>query len=162
MRMSRRGMFLVIIGIIQLVIGWATLIAPAPSLTSLHMAHAIGPVALGAVMLTAGVGVIVNAFWPPGRDRLGFMIAFPVPLFWGLDTMITTVMGQWPVGGYTGGLRSVVFWWGYAALILLVSGMVGIEEYRYGERSDSDCHRRWRHNGGADVPGSPVQLPEVE
>ncbi|PRH79413.1 hypothetical protein C6N75_10035 [Streptomyces solincola] len=123
--MTRRGAFLLAVGLIQIILGWSTVVAPPNALAAYAVAGFIGPTFVGIAQIALGTIAVVNAFWPPGKDRIGFMAAFPAPAFWATDAVISSSFGYvaWGIG-----IRTACFWAGYAALILLAAGMQGVAD----------------------------------
>ncbi|MFD8117102.1 hypothetical protein [Streptomyces microflavus] len=125
LRLGQRGAFLLVVGFIQIVLGWSTYVTEPETLRAYAIAGEIGPGVVGLVQIGLGAVACVNAFWPPGKDRWGFSFAIPAPVFWATDAVISSAFGFVP---WELAVRSAAFWAGYAVLILLGSGMQGIKE----------------------------------
>ncbi|MFF8831394.1 hypothetical protein [Streptomyces sp. NPDC015131] len=118
----RRG-FLLTIGIIQLMLGWSTIVAPTEAVQMYVLAGHIDTFWCGLVQLILGGIATFTAFWPPGFDKYGFMAAVPAPIFWGVDSLLSMAFQNMP---WEVGVRGATIWIGYAVLVLLGSGMVGV------------------------------------
>lgn len=114
---GRRGACLLALGVIDIFIGWSVWIAPQSPLTLLK--HIPTPV-LGMTWILAGV-IAIASIRRKYQDSWGFIGCWQVPFIWGCLFIAELVfplnnLGIWP------GIRAIVTYWGYAALILVISG----------------------------------------
>lgn len=86
-------------------------------------------IVLGFLWVIFGAIAILGAFLPTGYDRHGFRSAYPMPVIWGTNYLVSVLLGDYE-SGWTSGLAVSSIWFGYAFLILAVSGMIGVEDIR--------------------------------
>ncbi|MGW6257613.1 hypothetical protein [Streptomyces sp. NPDC055085] len=126
-RIGRRGAFLIILGLLQIIAGLSTTYDPPNAVQHLYFTGLIGVQQAGLAQIAIGAVIAVFALYPPGRDRWGFFIAYAAPLFWASDYAVSTITGYLagPNLSAGSGIRGCAIWLVYAALVLTVSGMDG-------------------------------------
>lgn len=134
-RLTRRGVFLWVMSILQGLIGWSTLDAPPIVFKDLALISEITPLFWGWVQISLAFVMAFFAVTRAGLDRFGFMAAYIMPFVWGSSYLVTTIHGDYPLGAVAG-VRSVAVWYGYCAMIMIVSGMIGLEKYPH----EGDTH----------------------
>lgn len=128
---GRRGGCLIAIGYLEFVYGLAMVAEPAfRARPGIDVVTTFIPGEVwGWLWVVFGVLAILGAFLPTGYDRHGFRAAYPMPVIWGTNYLLSTIVGESETG-WVSGLAVSSIWYGYAFLILAVSGMIGVEDIR--------------------------------
>jgi hypothetical protein len=131
-RVGRRGTFLVMMGLLYCTLGYSYGFTPLPPFTVQQLE---GPISLarwlpfvestkgclqvwGALWIASGATAIIAAWWPPGRDDIGFHALWVFSSVWA----VLNIIGEF-MGAERAGIVGVIFGI-YAITVLLVSGMV--------------------------------------
>lgn len=136
---GRRGLVIILVCSLELMLGSATLSAPPITFEMLPLLRAITPVAWGWIQIVLAIAALGFVTRQTGKDRFGFQLLFFPPAIWGLAYLSSVALGDWPLGVFNG-IRAAVLWLGYAFMILVVSGMIGIEELKETDPSGSDSN----------------------
>lgn len=114
---GRRGACLLALGILDVVIGWSVWIAPQSPLT---LFRHIPSWVLGLSWIFAGVVALIS-IRRKQQDSWGFIGAWAVPFIWG-SLFVAEMCAPSDILGVWAGIRAVVTYWGYAALVMVISG----------------------------------------
>ncbi len=134
-RIGRRGACLAMLSLLVSSVGWGTLTDPPLNYGDLPILNAADPAIWGVVQIILGLIGFVYVFADsPATDRYGFQAILLAPSIWGSAWLLSVVVGNYD-GSIVIGLRQATLWLGYALLILIVSGMIGVEDLN---REDKD------------------------
>lgn len=121
-RLGRRGAFLVLMGTAYIFLGYGYGYQSTPRVTKDQLAL---PLLLvddlrfwGTLWIVAGVLAVFNAWWPPGRDAVGFMALELFAMVWAVLNITGDLFLDAPRGWVVG-----VIFGAWAAAVLIVSGM---------------------------------------
>jgi hypothetical protein len=131
LHVGRRGACLIAIGYLEFIYGLAMVAEPNfRARPGIDVATTVLPgVVWGYLWVIFGTLAILGAFLPTGYDRHGFRAAYPMPVIWGTNYLVSVLLGEY-ANGWIAGLAVSSIWYGYAFLILAVSGMIGVEDLR--------------------------------
>jgi hypothetical protein len=124
---GRRGFVIILLSIIEITLGSATIATPQPLYQNLAFVTLVSPSVWGGIQILLGVLALIFAPLRTGRDKVGFQLLFIPPMIWGFAYLGSVILGDWPLD-LVSGLRATVIWAGYGLMILIVSGMIGVEE----------------------------------
>jgi len=135
---GRRGACLLAIGYIEAIQGLATILNPLyRARPQVDVITTFVPgLALGWMWLLLGLTAMVAGFFKTGFDKYGFWAAYPMPLLWGTNYLVSGFIGNYdkvPGAGLWVVITASTIWYGFAFLILAVSGMIGAEQIRIRE-----------------------------
>ncbi len=128
---GRRGACLLAIGYLEFIYGLAMVAEPAfRARPGIDVATTILPgLAWGILWVIFGALAMLGGLMPTGYDRHGFRAAYPMPVIWGTNYLVSVLLGEY-ASGWISGLAVSSIWFGYAFLVLAVSGMIGVEDLR--------------------------------
>ena len=128
---GRRGSCLLAIGYLEFIYGLAMVAEPDfRARPGIDVITAFVPgFVLGVMWVGFGVVTMIGSLLPTGFDRHGFRAAYPMPVVWGTNYLVSVMLGEYE-SGWVSGLAVSSIWFGYAFLILAVSGMIGVEDIR--------------------------------
>lgn len=120
-RIGRRGACLLSLGVIQIVTGWTMIDSPPLAFHALTLFRLVPPLTLGLLWLIPGAISLAYAFVRrTDNDSWGFVAAYLMPFIWGMAYVLSWFpLHDLPAGM---GLRAAVIYWGYAALVQVISG----------------------------------------
>jgi phosphatidylserine synthase len=117
---GRRGASLLALGIVNLTIGWSVWVIPPSVLAQFSLFSHTPRVILSLSWVLAGVLAIANV--PRSRnDKWGFVGAYQVPFIWGCLYLAEALPPLHQFDPWLA-LRTVITYWGYSALVLVISG----------------------------------------
>jgi len=114
---GRRGACLLALGVLDVVIGWSVWLAPqSPLVLFRHIPSFV----LGMSWIGAGALALIS-IRRKYQDSWGFIGAWAVPFIWGCLLLAELAAPANLLGIWTG-IRAIVTYWGYAALVMVISG----------------------------------------
>lgn len=118
---TRRGAFLLLIGGIYAIIGfaYAAFDLSNSATAAFSMALTLAPIKVwGTIWCLSGVSAAATAWWPPGKDSWGFMVLTGWSMLWaGLCACSTLFLGS------DRGWISALVWGAFGGVCMIVSGM---------------------------------------
>ena len=122
-RLGRRGLVLVLVGVCWVLLGISVILTPYSSQGWVPHEEIPGW-ARGSVWIITGCVGIVTAWWPPGKDRWGFAAIVLMPLERAASFAVAAV--GWALPGIEHGAPrgwiSALIWSAVVALIMLITG----------------------------------------
>ena len=118
---TRRGAFLLLIGGIYAVVGFAyAAFDLSPNATAAYaMALTLAPMHVwGTVWCLSGVCAAVTGFWPPSKDAWGFMVLAGWSALWAVLCACSTLFMASDRGWISG-----LIWGAFGGACMIVSGM---------------------------------------
>lgn len=139
-RIGRRGAALILMGIVQISLGLSFVAPSTPKdrFDYLPLASHIPIQLWGALWVASGLATAVASLWRTGKDGWGFQAGYALWLLWGIDVLLSTMMGMYPLG-WVRGIFGCLIYFGYMTLVLIISGMDGTSTIR---RALEDGDRR--------------------
>lgn len=139
-RIGRRGGTLITLGLLQIIAGMSFLSASTPKnyFDFLPITSHVPIGVWGCVWIATGSMAVLSSLWKTGKDAWGFQFCYPLFALWGIDTTISTVLGDYPLGLLRGAFSSVLYF-ALMGLVFSVSGMDGTATIRQAmERGDTN------------------------
>jgi hypothetical protein len=120
-KIGRRGACLLIFGFVPAMIGASLFVQPHDRHGQSRIVPVLGhiaPAGFWAVLwVVLGVGAMVCSFFGWRAMRIGYTLAYALPLIWGAADFVSWALGELPVGW----VASFIYL-GYSLLVVIVSG----------------------------------------
>jgi len=120
-KIGRRGACLLIFGFVPAMIGASLFVQPHDRHGQSRVVPVLAKMApdtvWGSLWLALGVVAMICAFLGWRAQRVGFVLAYGLPLLWGAADMISWLLGWLPVGWVP-----ALIYLGYCLLVVIIAG----------------------------------------
>lgn len=120
-RIGRRGACLLVFGFIPAMTGAALFLQPKDRSgrpRTIPILELIAPAEVwSAIWIALGVATMVTSFLSWKAQRIGFVLAYALPLFWGAALIVS-----WLTGRLVTGWIAALVYLGYCSLVVVIAG----------------------------------------